>query len=420
MHQRVTYIVVIIFFLFVRGAVAQEILTWQDCLKEAAENHPDLVVAYEDIRQSQSGKTIAASGLFPQISADARIDVSQSKNSGFSKSSSYGVSGEQLIFDGLKTIHETRAASENIKVSKEAFRFTSSQVRWRLRTAFIGLLRAQSLVKITEDIRQIRKQNWDLIKLRYESGMEHHGAFLTAEANMAEAEYDIKSAKRAVEVAQQELTKELGRGEFFPITVEGDFAVEADIQQTPDFSKIVKQHPSLLKAVAQENVARFDVRSTGADFSPTVSINGDLGKSGSSWPPDEFGSGAGLRVSLPIFSGGLRVARLAQAKSIYRQLQASERSTKDSLLVSLRESWNDFEDAVENIDVQKKFMAATEERSKIAEAQYSVGLISFDNWTIIQDDLVRQKKLLLDAQANALLAKANWIEAQGETLEYEK
>jgi outer membrane protein TolC len=65
-------------------------------------------------------------------------------------------------------------------------------------------------------------------------------------------------------------------------------------------------------------------------------------------------------------------------------------------------------------------LTATEERSKIAQAQYSIGLMSYDNWTIIEDDLVSAKKNLLNAQAAALLAEANWILAKGETLEHEK
>jgi outer membrane protein TolC len=61
---------------------------------------------------------------------------------------------------------------------------------------------------------------------------------------------------------------------------------------------------------------------------------------------------------------------------------------------------------------------AAEERAKIAEAQYSLGLLQFDNWTIIEDNLVSAKKAFIDAQANALLAEANWVMAKGETLEY--
>jgi len=66
--------------------------------------------------------------------------------------------------------------------------------------------------------------------------------------------------------------------------------------------------------------------------------------------------------------------------------------------------------------VQGKFFEAARERAKITQAQYSTGLISFDNWTIIEDDLVNAKKSFLDVQADALIAEANWIQAKGGTL----
>ena len=68
--------------------------------------------------------------------------------------------------------------------------------------------------------------------------------------------------------------------------------------------------------------------------------------------------------------------------------------------------------------MERKSLDAALERSKIAEAQYSIGFITFDNWIIIQDDLVRAKRSYLDARAAALQAEASWIQAKGETLEY--
>lgn len=419
-YHRVFKIAFVIFVMTAHLAFAQETLSWQDCLREAARNHPDLIAASESINQARNTKTITASGLFPQIAADARLSTSRSDNSGSSKSSSFGISGDQIIFDGLKTVRQSQAALENVKASKQSFRFVSSQVRWRLRTAFIGLLKAQSSVELTEEIYTIRQQNLELISLRYQSGMEHRGALLTAQANAQEADFERKSSQRALDVARQGLIKEMGREDFSAIRVEGGLDIDAQDTYEPDFYDIASKHPNLLKTVAQKNAAGFDIQSSRSEFVPTVSVSGDVGRSGSSWPPDDFGSGAGLRVSLPLFEGGANVAGLSRAKSIYRQLQASERGVKDEIVLSLRESWKFYQDAVENIGVQEKFMAATEERSKISEAQYAVGLVSFDNWTIIEDALVRQKKTLLDAQANALLALADWVQAQGEKLEYEQ
>jgi outer membrane protein TolC len=127
---------------------------------------------------------------------------------------------------------------------------------------------------------------------------------------------------------------------------------------------------------------------------------------------------AGLTLSLPLFEGGLRIAQVAQAKALFNQAQSNVRSTKDGVIVALEQAWAALCDAVETVDVQKKFLNAAEERAKIAEAQYSLGLIQFDNWTIIEDGLVSAKKSFLNVQANALLAEANWVQAKGETLEY--
>jgi outer membrane protein TolC len=400
-------------------AMAEETLTWEDCLREAAKNHPDLVAASEVVEQSKDNRAIVRSALFPQIDASVGFSTSQSDRSGSSKSASAGFSGSQLIFDGFKTINNAHTATENIKAAREAFHFTSSQVRWRLRTAYIDLLKTQALNNLTQDIYKSRRSNLQLINLRYESGTEHKGALLRAQAQLASAEFDVHQAERELVTAQWELTKELGRHAFTPLLVGGDFIIP-DLNENPDLEKLAANHPNVLKSVAQKNAAAYGINAARGEFFPTVSLEGDASKAGTAWPPRDNESGVGLRFSVPLFEGGLKTAELARAKSVYRELAATELSTEDGIVLNLQQSWNAFADAVEDIGVQQKFLTAAQERSKIAQAQYSVGLISFDNWTIIEDDLVRQRKTFLDTQAGALKAQADWIEAKGETLEYEK
>lgn len=399
------------------GAIEQ--LSWQDCLREAAKNHPDLIAAQEDVLQGQEAKKIIASAGLPQISADLGASTSNSSNAGSTKSFDYGVSASQLLFDGTKTTSNIHAAAEDIKVAKENFRFTSTQVRLRLRSAFIDLLRAQELISLTQEIYNLRKSNLELITLRYESGTEHKGALLTAKANISQSLFEINQAQRGLETAQRRLIKELGRSEFVPVTVRGDFEVGFAEGITPDFDRFAEKNPSLLKVKAQKNAAAFSITANRGNFWPEVLLDGGVGKSENEWPPHKRSSSGGIRVSVPLFSGGANIARVEQAKSVYRQLEQEERSIKDGIILALQTSWSSFADAVEKVKVQKDFLLAIEERSKIAQAQYSVGLISFDNWTIIEDDLVSSRKSFLDVQAAALSAEANWIQAKGETLEYE-
>ncbi len=405
--------------LFLSRGYAQEVLTWSDCLAEAKKNHPDLISAQEAVKQSEAAKGITSSSALPQINSN--LDASTQSSSGKTTNSfSYGVTGSQLLFDGGATLNQIRAAGENIKVARFNYKFTSADVRLRLRTAYINLLKAQEALMLTEDIFKIRRGNLELITLRYQSGMEHRGALLTAEANLAEAQFEIAQALRGSEVSQRQLIKELGRKGFSEIKVEGDFIVKEPEKQRPDFDALVLANPSLLALLTKINQANFSLKSAYDNFFPQVSAQVGAGRSDSRWPPQNSQADAGLSLSFPIFEGGLRLAQVEQAKSALSQAKADERSGRDALVLALEETWAFLQDALQVVGVQQKFLDASEMRSKIAEVQYSTGFITYDNWSIIQDDYVSAKKSFLNAEANALQAQANWIQAKGETLEYAK
>ena len=422
-YSKINLIVIVFLLFFVSLVSAEELLTWQGCIREAAGNHPDLIAASEEIKQSEASKQETASALYPQV--DANVDASTARtesspgNSSVGDTYGYGISATQLIFDGTKTINNVKSASEDIKGAKQNFRFTSVTVRFRLRSAFIDLLRAQEMLRITQEIYNIRRENMELITLRYESGLEHKGALLTSEADLASAIYDISQTKRGVEVAQRSLVKEMGRSQLTQIAVKGDFEISDSVKNKPDFEAIVKNNPSVQQLIAKKNAADFSLKSAYANFSPSLSGTAGANKNGSHWAPRGNQWNLGLALSMPIFEGGLRIAQVSQAKALLGQLKENERSARDSAILTLEETWAMLQDTIENVGVQNKSLKATEERSKIAQAQYSTGFITFDNWIIIEDNLVKAKKAFLDAQANKLYAEASWIQAKGETLEYE-
>jgi outer membrane protein TolC len=417
------FIVLILIFSGLPGSLkAEEVLTWGECIKEAAKNHPDLIAAVEQVKQSEASKKITASTLYPQV--DSNLSASTGRNdtgtsNSTSDSYSYGVTGSQLIFDGMQTINNVKSASENIKAAKQNFKFTSATVRYRLRSAFVSLLKTQEMLNITQEIYKIRRENLELVSLRYESGLENKGALLTAEADLADAQYQTSQAKRQVEVAQRNLTKEMGRKQLVPMQVKGDFNVSDAAQVKPDFVSLSATNPSLQQIIARKNAAEFSLKSSYGAFAPTLSGNAGANKSDAHWAPKNDEWAMGLTLSMPIFEGGLRVAQVSGAKALLNQLRENERSTRDGIISTLEQAWATLQDAMENVGVQKENLNATDVRSKIAQEQYSLGFISFDNWTIIEDNLVRAKRSYLDAEAAMLLAEANWIQAKGETLEYE-
>jgi outer membrane protein len=415
--KKVLFILNILLFVFLQNARAGQTFTWEDCLKETARNHPDLVSASEAVKETEAAKAVSASGEYPLVNVG--LSGSKSKTAGGSSVNNYSASltASQLLFDGKKTINKVKAAGENIQAARQSFRFTSSEVLQSLRQAFVNLLKAQEMTRIAKEIYEIRRGNLELITLRYQSGLEHRGALLTAEANLAQAQYNINTAGHELRSAQSDLAKQLGRGKWSDLAVAGDFTVVDIPPDNTDLEELAGKNPQVLRITAQKNAAEFNLRSAYGNFAPALSVDAGAGKTGKDFPPDIKNSNVGFSLSMPLFEGGLRNAQVAQAQAVLNQLKENERSTKNSVNSSLESARATLLEAIDNVGVQKKSLLASEERSRIAEAQYSIGTISFDSWTIIEDNLVSAKSAYINAQAGALISEANWKLAKGETLE---
>ena len=398
---------------------AEQVLTWEDCVGLAKKNNPDLVSAGEKLNQAEFNKKITISNILPQISGSLSARTSKAENSQQSESYSYSISGRQLLFDGSKTSNNIKIATEKVKTAEYNYNLTSANIRLKLRTAFVKLLKTQELLNITEDIAQRRRKNVELVQLRYEAGREHKGSLLTAQANLSQAEFEVAQAKRNLILAQRQLSNELGQTELKPVIVKGDFNIKYPDREKPDFERLTESTSLLKELISQTESARLSVKLAKADFIPQISANASTGGSASDWPPDESQWSAGVSLSLPLFEGGSRIAAISKAKSVFEQAQTDQRSGRMDVILTLEETWIQLQNAIDKIKVEQKFLEAVEERAKISHAQYSTGLISFDNWTIIEDNLVRAKKSFLDVQTNALIAEANWIQTKGGTLDEE-
>jgi len=215
------------------------------------------------------------------------------------------------------------------------------------------------------------------------------------------------------------MSKEMGLERFNSMKVEGEFSAREAYDSKPDIEVLANITPFLRELIAKKEAARSDLKSEQADFFPTVYVNGTVGKTNNEWPPENDNWTYGVTVSLPIFEGGSRFADISKARAKLRQLESDERSGRDTVLLTLEDTWKDLQDSIENVSVRKKFLEAAEERARITTTQYETGLTSFDDWIIIEDNLVNSKKSYLNARATMLIAEAYWIQAIGGTLEYD-
>ncbi len=406
--------------IMVPGLHAETSLTWQECLKITLENHPDLISAKEKINQAEASIGINRSGWFPGIDASASASKSRTENSQIKRDSdsfSYGLSVQQLIFDGGKTRYDIKKSEEALKAKKYDYNVTVSTVVYNARSAFVSLIKAKEQLEINREIRDMRKSNLELVRLRYQAGREHKGSLLTAEANLAQSEQDIVEASRSIDLAVSALCRSMGVEKIDNIAVVGELTVPEAEETIPDFTLITNENPELKSIVQQRIVSEYALKSSKADYYPRVYGVAGVNRSGDEWLPDETRISAGLQMSLNIFQGGKSYYQVNQAKSALNQLFADEKNTRTTIAYYLEQAWINLQNNIEQVKVQEKFLNAAIERAKITDAQYSIGSVLFDNWIVVQDNLVSARQKFLTVKTSALIAEAEWIQLKGEIVQ---
>ena len=63
--------------------------------------------------------------------------------------------------------------------------------------------------------------------------------------------------------------------------------------------------------------------------------------------------------------------------------------------------------------VDSAYVEAAEAREKISRQKYNNGLSTFDEWDLIESDLIKRQKSLLLSERDRVVAEAAWEQVQG-------
>jgi len=381
-------------------------LTWREALELAPRNSNEIKSAKKQLEVAQWTYYKSYSGFLPQVSAS--MSTGQSENSsGQSTSYSYGINVSQALFKGLSNYYNLSSAGTSLKYYQASLQNNEADYYYQLRQAYINLYLSQQNLTMLKQIRESRSENARMIKLLYDSGKEDNGNYLRTQAQLKDADYNVASAGRQLELARLKLAQVLNTD---AASVE---SVALSAIETPDYDALLKAAPAYRMAKGQLELASIQQQSTISEFLPSVSLQGSYSKSGSSWPPDATNKSLSLSLSYSLFPGGSNLADRVITNAQYDKAKEDYASTEKDLLYTLKQNYLQLQDAVENQKIQQEYLAASTERSRIAQVKYLNGLISYTEWDQIQNEYISAQGSLLNANKSALLAEANWFKSFG-------
>jgi outer membrane protein TolC len=204
----------------------------------------------------------------------------------------------------------------------------------------------------------------------------------------------------------------LGRDGDFDFEVVDDMPLET-LPLNPDLKKLAVMTPEHVVAVGQEEAAVAAVTIARAGFYPSFSLSATASRLGKEWFPQTERWSIGAAISIPIFTGGKDYYGTQGAIATRTSAEASRMNVGRQLLVKLEQTYSGYLEASEKLKVDESFREAALKRAEIARGKYNNGLMSFDDWDVIENDLIVRERAVLQSQKDRAAAEAAWAQALG-------
>ena len=413
MNLKHLFLFVFFIALFTTGSSAQEPLTLEDCLSLATKNNINLIQMKTNIEQAQTGVTSAYSSFYP--SADLSSSYRNSEGVSGKRTGSYStnIGIRYPLYQGGYIRAGVKAAKARVKMAEVNYRLAEDEVILEVKEAFFKILQKQEQIALAEDILKRRKEDLVLIKLKYEAGRESAPAVKEAEVSLLQSEYDKKQAEDELSLAKIRLNLLLGR------TGRAEVSIQYQDEQTqfPPVQRIVEeaqaQRPEMLAERANTEVLKAQVTQAKSNYFPTISLSSSYGMQGNEFLDQQGDWSVGISLSLPIFEGFSRKAKVNEATLSLREQDERIQELKQQMEEEIEQDWSNWELAEKIIEVNSKTLQAAREMYQLTKLQYEQGMTSYFFLQQKESDLSNAENRYVNALYNLRVSGAKLEKAWG-------
>lgn len=389
---------------------ADKILTWEDIVYIAKQNNPELKIAEEIVLKSKEYYNQGYSNFYPQITLSAQTSKSGGEDEPLLSNYQYGISGKLTLFSGFQDLYYLETKRIDLDITYLKASRTLSDIMYKLKKSFLNVLSAQDSLELTKQILQRRIQNYELVKLKYEAGIEDLGSLLRTEADKIQSEFEYRSAERNLKNSISNLIRDMGQEkdtnyELFKIS--GTYSIQLSTE-IPNFKSLILDIPEYKIAELTFKKSIIETKIAKSSLYPSLSISGSTTKSAKTWDTGKTGWNIGAYLIYPIFSGGkdLYNIKIAQKESNIQELSFIQ--TQNNLMALLETTYNSMQDSIENLNVLEKYLNASKIQADITNQKYINGLTSYQDWYMIENDFINIQKSIIKAKMDAAMSKITW------------
>jgi outer membrane protein TolC len=324
------------------------------------------------------------------------------------------------VFD-FAAIQRTRSAREAVAGASAGERVAGEGAAERAALAYLRASRAEARLEAREADAALAQELLVLAEEQFRAGVSPAIDVTRARTQQVAAEGQVLQARNGVDLSYLELSRAMGTdpGTRFQLTrdLEGFASGAENAAAEVLVSRALSQRPELQQTEAERKVNEATSRAIRAERLPRVALVADYGASGLH-PSDAIATREiGVQLSVPVFDGFRREARLEAQNSSQRITEVRDADLREQISAEVRSALLQQNSGVLQERVAREQLALAEDELSQARERFTNGVASNIEVINAQASLLHARDVLIEAQFVIANARAGLAYATGTAAE---
>lgn len=395
-------------------------LTLAEAHEIALKNHPQIAAADYRVLAAREVIQESRSGFFPQanlygsaVGADStatRIEAGGLNNPSVFNRAAGGLGISQLITDFGRTANLTASSKFQAQAENQSANATREQVLLNVDVNYFATLQAQTVMNVARQTLDTRQLLLDQVTVLASNKLKSELDVSFSRVALEEGQLLFQKAQNDFDASLASLSSGLGFRDFHRFKlVEEPLPL---LSNTNDVSALIdealRDRPEILALMDTRDAALRFARAQKDSRLPTVSAIGVAGASPvhDDRLPDSYAAG-GLQLSVPLFAGGLFLARQHEAELRANADAELLRSLENNVIRDVRIAWLNLNNAHDRLRTTEQLVHHANQAFELAQARYHAGSSSIVELSQAQLELTSAQIAQTNARYDVLIQEAN-------------
>ncbi len=393
-----------------------------DLQQKALANNQDLVIAMANVEKARALARVDSAQLFPQLEANPSFERSRSAASSVFPSrisNSYKLPLDlSYEIDMWGKVRKAFAAGRaDAQAQEAAWATVYLTLTTDVARTYFQIAAVDAEIDALQQAVELRRRAVEMLKLRFEEGMNSELTFFQAQTQLSQAESDLVDGRRRRENLVNVLAVLCGQNasEFtLPVLSLQNVTPQIPVKLP---SSVLMGRPDISEAERLLSATSDRIGVAYAAFFPAVTLNASAGYASVSsgdlldWESRVWSFGPS--VNLPLFNGGKLNAKLKVQQAEYKKAQAQYKKRVLTAFSEVENALADLRLRKEEYEAQARVRDSAAQAADLSIKRYKEGLVSFLEVIDAERSRLDSERSAIKIQSETLIAAVSLIKSIG-------